>query len=367
MVMPDAAASVATEPLVSVVLPCRNEVSQIEQTLRSLLAQELPPGALEVIVADGRSDDGTRALLDRLGPSMPALRVVDNPGVFAPSGFNAGLRVARGRFVAILGSHATYSPDYLRRAVELLARRPDVDVVGGAIAVEGESRVERAVAAAFHHPFSVGGARWHDPTYEGAADTVFGAVYRREVFERIGPFDEALVRNQDDELNLRLTRSGGLIWHTPAMRSRYVPRGTLRQLFAQYRQYGYWKVLVIRKHRIPASPRHLVPGLFVAGLVGLAALLVAAGAVSALSDGSPTAGVVALSAGSALMAVAGVYAVAIGWAALQAHQGETDILPLLPAVFACIHVGYGVGFLEGVRDFVLLRKGPSPAKTRLTR
>src|SRR5262249_15800203 len=116
---------------------------------------------------------------------------------------------------------------------------------------------------------AVGGARWHDTAYEGPADTVFGGVYRREVFDRIGFLDEELVRNQDDEFNLRLTRAGGKIWHSPRIKSWYHPRQSLRSLFRQQVQYGYWKVRVIQKHKIPASIRHLIPGCFVLSLIFL--------------------------------------------------------------------------------------------------
>src|SRR5262249_25260654 len=126
----------------------------------------------------------------------------------------------------------------------------------------GDRYVSRAIAAAFRSPFSAGGANSHDPRHEGPVDSVYLGCWRRDVFSRVGLFDEELVRNQDDEWNLRLIRSGGTIWQSPRIRSWYRPRASLAALFQQYRQYGYWKVRVIQKHRRPASPRHLVPVLF---------------------------------------------------------------------------------------------------------
>jgi glycosyltransferase involved in cell wall biosynthesis len=262
------------KPLVSVIVPCRNEKDHIEICIRSILAQEHQYGEFELIVADGMSDDGTRDILFRLSLQDGRLRVIDNPARTTPCGMNAGIRDAKGKYIAIMGAHNRYAPDYLRRSVEVL-QETGASNVGGAMICDARSRLQRAIATAHHSAFSVGGARWHDVNYEGPTDTVFGGVYRREVFDRIGLFDEELVRNQDDEFNLRLARAGGKIWQSPQIKSWYTPRGSLRTLFQQYIQYGYWKVRVIQKHKLPASIRHLIPGLFLLLLIALPLLSLA--------------------------------------------------------------------------------------------
>jgi glycosyltransferase involved in cell wall biosynthesis len=337
-------------PAVSIVIPCRNEKDHIEACLRSILSQESPLGGFEVIVADGLSDDGTRDILTRLVEEDARLRVIDNPGQITPCGMNAGIRKARGQYIAIMGAHNRYAPDYLRQSVEVL-QETDVDNVGGAVICEAESWLQQAIAAAHHSPFSVGAARWHNPDYEGTVDTVFGGVYRREVFDRIGLFDEELVRNQDDEFNLRLTRVGGKIWQSPRIRSWYKPRGSLRALFWQYLQYGYWKVRVIQKHKIPASVRHLVPGCFVLSLIIL-----------------PLASLLWPLAAWVWLGLGGTYLVCNMTASfLTAMRQRWQLFPLLPLVFACHHLAYGYGFLCGIRDFVILRCGPHLTFTKLTR
>jgi succinoglycan biosynthesis protein ExoA len=339
-----------TPPVVSVVIPCRNEKGHIAACVRSLLAQEPPSGDFEIIVADGMSDDGTRDILARMAQEDPRLRVVDNPGQITPYGMNAGIRQARGRYIAIMGAHNHYAADYLRQSVEVL-EASGADNVGGAMVCEAESWLQRGIAAAHHSPFSVGGARWHNPGYEGPADTVFGGVYRREVFDRIGFFDEELVRNQDDEFNLRLTRAGGKIFQSPRIKSWYRPRRSLGALFRQYMQYGYWKVRVIQKHKLPASVRHLVPACFVLSLILLP--LAALWYPHALWGWWGLVG--AYSAWNLLASL--VTAARHGW----------ELFPLLPVVFACYHLAYGSGFLRGVWDFVILRRGPNRTYTELTR
>lgn len=335
---------------VTAVVACRNEIDSIERSLASILAQEEPEGGFEVVVVDGASDDGSRSLLAQIAAREPRLRVIDNPARTTPCAFNLGIRQARGRYVALMGAHNIYAPDYLRQCL-LVAQETGADNVGGSMIACGDEPLQRAIALAHHCRFACGGARWHDAAYEGAADTVFGGFYRRDLLFRLGLFDEALARNQDDELNLRLTRRGGKIWHSPRIRSWYRPRADLRGLLNQYLQYGYWKVRVIQKHRLPASWRHLVPGLFVVALLGL-----------------PAAGLFGdffLWLWFALVALyaAVTFAVvsALGW------RHGWRCAPFLPSVFAAYHIGYGIGFVWGVFDFVVLRRAPQPRMAALTR
>jgi succinoglycan biosynthesis protein ExoA len=339
-----------SEPALSVVVPCRNEKHHIESVIQSILSQESPPGAFEVIVADGMSDDGTREILEEIARGDPRLKVVDNNERITPSGMNVGIRHARGQFIAIMGAHNEYASDYLRASVEIL-EETGADNVGGSMVCRGQSRMQQAIAIAHHSPFSVGGAHWHNTSYEGPADTVFGGVYRREVFDRIGLFDESFVRNQDDELNLRLTRAGGKIWHSPRIRSWYHPRASLTALFRQYVQYGYWKVRVMQKHRRPAALRHIIPGGFVFSLIALPLLAMFYQRLLFVWLG-----------------LIGVYLLSnISASLVTAAQHGWKYLPLLPPVFACYHFGYGLGFMRGILDFIILRRSPSTAFTSLTR
>jgi glycosyltransferase involved in cell wall biosynthesis len=326
-------------------MPCRNERKHIETCIRSLLQQNPPEGGYEIIVADGMSDDGTRDVLARLAREDGRLVVVDNPQQITPSGMNAGIAVARGRYIAIAGAHQRYAPDYLQQSVAVL-EETGADNVGGALRCDAETLVQKAVAAAQHSAFGAGGARWHNPAYDGPADTVFGGLYRREVFDTIGHFDPTLVRNQDDEFNLRLTRAGGRIWQSSRIRSWYSPRRSIRALYQQYFQYGYWKVRVIRKHHLPASPRHLVPAAFVLSLAV-----------------TPLIAVVWPPAAAAWLALVVVYAAITVLASIVAcRRSGWNVMPLMPVVFACCHFGYGIGFCAGLRDAVLGR-----ATTRFSR
>jgi len=337
-------------PAVSVILPCRNEMGYIEETLESILQQEAPEGGFEVIVADGVSTDGTREYLEQLCARNPRVRLLNNPGRIVSTGLNEALLAARGEVIVRMDAHTRYAPDYIKQCLAVL-RETGADNVGGPMCTTAVSYKERAIRAVFHSPFAVGGARSHNPDYEGYVDTVIYGCWRKSVFDRVGNFDEELVRNQDDEHNLRIVRNGGKIYQSPRIRSWYHVRDSFKTLLRQYMQYGYWKVLVIRNHRMPASIRHVIPATFVAtvGLLLLAGLFWHPALAGALG-------------------LAGIYLLAVLFASLvTAARAELKLLPVLPLVFCCFHLGYGYGFLRGVMDFVLLQRAPATRFVQLTR
>jgi succinoglycan biosynthesis protein ExoA len=339
-----------TGPAVSLIVPCRNEQDYIESCIRSLVAQDLPVGSFEIIVADGLSNDGTRNILARLAAEYACVRLVDNPGRIVSTGLNTAIHAARSKIIVRIDVHTQYAPDYVRQCLAVL-QETRADNVGGPWVAQGTGYMGRAVAAAFQSPFAVGGARGHNPHHIGPVDTVYLGCWPREVFDRIGFFDEELVRNQDDEFNLRLSRAGGLIWQSPRIKSWYHPRASLRSLWRQYTQYGYWKVRVIQKHGLPASVRHLVPAAFVLTMLILP--------------------IIALIWPWAwwLWGALGVLYCACNLAASMATARRSGLMLslVLPAVFACYHLGYGYGFLRGIWDFIILRRTPVGAMSTLTR
>ena len=333
--------------LVSIVVPCRNERAHLEPFLSSVFAQRLPADtAFEVLVADGDSDDGTREHLETFTRDEPRLKVIGNPQRIVSTGLNRAIAAAAGDVIVRMDVHTDYAPDYVAQCVHAL-RETGATCVGGAWQPVGRRGRQGAIARAFQSRFGSGGAASRRADYDGEVDTVYLGAWRREDLLRLGGFDETLVRNQDDELNLRIVRSGGRVWQSAAIRSRYTPRDSFAALFRQFYQYGYWKVPVIRKHRLPASPRHLVPFAFVAVLIVLALAGLAWTPAWAVLGG-----VVALYAAAALanaVVISPRQAPGIAWA------------------FACMHLGYGLGFGRALLDAFVLRRDPGAAVTRLTR
>jgi len=296
------------------------------------------------------SDDGTREIIQQLADEDSRLRCIDNPRQIVSTGLNHAIKAARGEVIVRMDAHTEYAVNYVRECVAAL-EATGADNVGGPWVAKGRGFTSEAVAAAFQSPFSTGGTRGHNKTYEGETDTIYLGCWPREVFLRIGMFDEELARNQDDEFNLRLSRNGGKIWQSVRIKSWYHARKSLRSLLQQQVQYGYWKVRVIQKHKIPASIRHLIPGCFVLALIVL-------GSVSPWSR-------LAL---WSWIGLAGLYLLCnLAASVITAWRSNWRLFPLLPVVFAFYHFGYGYGFLRGVLNFVIFQREPTYAYTKLTR
>jgi succinoglycan biosynthesis protein ExoA len=328
---------------ISVIVPCLNERPFIQETLRRLLGQQ---GAgsdftYEILIVDGMSTDGTREILAAESARHPQIRVIDNKRRITPCAFNAGIAASSGRYLCILGAHAEIEADYLSQCLRAMAE-VDADSVGGPWRAKGKGYMGQAIALAFQNPIAVGLAKAHMEGFEGYVDTVWGGFFKREVFERIGPYDEEFVRGQDAELNLRLVRSGGKIWQTPRIKYSYYCRDRLSKLWRLYFQTGYWKVKLIHKHRQFAAGRHLL----VAVVLCLLALLLAIAPFSALAR-------------YALAALAGLYLIGSIVTSLMVclKPGRLRYLPVMPFILATYHFGYAWGFVRGLFDFFVLNGG----------
>ncbi len=336
---------------VSVIIPCRNEKNYIEHFIDSLIQQDYPSNSLEILIVDGVSDDGTIEILDNIKSKRKNIIVLNNKKKFVSPGLNLAIQKASGEIIVRMDVHTDYQSDYISQCVTALLTS-GADNVGGPARTRSKTYIQNAVSIAYHSPFSVGGAKFHDVNFEGFVDTVTYGCWYTKTIKAMGLFDEELIRNQDDELNLRMVRSGMKIWQTPKIKSWYYPRASISALFKQYMQYGYWKVRVIQKHRIPASIRHLIPGSFVAFIMLLTVL-------------SPFSKIAFLF----LATLLGLYMVANFSASFITcfKPKYWKFLVIMPLIFTAYHFGYGFGFLQGLIDFILLRKGGRSSFSKITR
>jgi cellulose synthase/poly-beta-1,6-N-acetylglucosamine synthase-like glycosyltransferase len=320
-------------PLVTVILPIRDEERRIRACLAAVLAQDYPSDRLEILAVDGRSTDATRAIVAELAAADPRLRLLDNPAGVVPTAMNVGLAAAEGEVVVRVDGHTIVAPDYVRQCVATLARTGAVNA-GGPMRPAADGYWGRAAALATCSPFGVGGGAFHDETIErDDVDTVYLGAFRRDALLAVGGYDEELVRNQDDELNYRLRAAGGRIALTPAIRSTYYGRASLRALWRQYWQYGYWKVRVVQKHPESLRLRHAAPPLFALAVLVAAALRLRGGRGRHLWLGLAAPWL----AGALLFA-----------ARAPRSRRDWPLLPALPVVFATLHLSYGFGALWGL-------------------
>ena len=323
---------------ISVVAPVRNEGPNVDHFVSDLAAQDFS-GELEVLVADGNSDDGSAERL-RAAAWAPGinLRVIDNPAGWVSPGLNACIREARGDLIVRLDCHSRYPKDYLRRCAEL-SEQTGAWNVGGRLVPTGTTPMERAVACAMDSPF--GGIGWTRCASDGpvTTDTVTFGAFRPEAFEQAGLFDETLIRNQDDEFNLRLRRAGGEIMLDPDITVMYRPRGSIARVWRQYYEYGFWKVPVMMKHRRVLTVRSLAPLAFVLAsvlLFGAMARFPLARRLLVLQ-----------------WSVYGAAGAAFAARSVSQHGEPWSLVPRVLATFPAFHLGHGsgqaVGWLRALR------------------
>ncbi len=316
-------------PMVSVVVPARDEESFLPACLDSILAQTYPAQRMEVIVVDNRSTDRTGAIARSRAARDARVRVVDCDGPNQAAAMNAGVLAARGEIVARVDAHGFLAPDYLDSLVAAFARHPRAVAVGGPYLPAATSFMARVVGAARASRLGVGGGWYSDGQLEDhVVRTVGCPAYRRPALLLAGPFDPALPFGEDDELNWRLLRAGGEIVCCPALRQHNHARGSLRGLVRQYWSYGRGRVRVLVKHPDYLLPRHLAPSLFVVALAACAA-------AAPLSPLGRLAGAVLVS----------TYAAALLLAAAGARRHGVRVAALVPLAAAAMHFAYGAGML----------------------
>ncbi len=332
-------------PLVSVIVPCRNERGCIAKCLDSIVMQDYPKNDLEILIIDGMSDDGTRKIISDYCKKLSFVKLLDNPEKFTPFALNVGIKNSSGEIIVRMDAHAEYALDYVSRCVAAV-RESGADNVGGrsVLLPRGDSLTARAIASALSSFFGAGNAIYKTKIAEKPieVDTVFGGCYRREVFGRIGLFDERMIRNQDLEFNLRLCRAGGKIVLFPRIISYYFPKKSLREFAKHNYDDGYWVIYPLSYGLKTFSWRHLLPLLFVLGLL----LSLAAG----------------LFAKQILLlfyAAMGSYAlVSLFFSLVAALKEKTPgLLFIMPAVFFIRHFFYGLGSLAALGAVIINRNG----------
>lgn len=313
-------------PLVTVILPIRNEAATIAHCLTAILDQTYP--TLEIIVADGQSTDNTLAVIRAL-PDVARIQVIANPRKIPASGLNEAFKLATGHYIVRVDGHTILAPDYVMRCVELLQKTGAWNV-GGKLNPVGITPMGRAIAAAARTTFAVPGV-YHVGNRPRYTDTVYLGAWPREVWERVGGFDERFVINQDYEFNYRIRKVGGRIYFDPSIRSEYIGRQTLRALAIQYYRYGHGRVRTIRTHPRSLRPRQVAAPLWVVWCI-LTPLFV-------------------LNPLLLMLWVCGVLsyvALCVGFSMRAASRAGWGLLPRLPLVFVTLHWAWGIGFWVGM-------------------
>jgi succinoglycan biosynthesis protein ExoA len=330
-------------PRVSVIVPVRNEERYIRACLSQLFDQDYPTELLEIVVVDCLSEDRTREIIQGLrdagdgqppGPAArPLIRLIDDPGQERTTALNAGIKVATGEVIMRVDARSIVPLDYVRKCVETLDAT-GADNVGGIQQPIGDAPMQEAIGLAMSHPFGVGNAQFRVGKKSGFVDTVYLGTFRRDVFHKIGLFDDDVpVLSEDSDINQRIHDRGGTVYLNTEIRIPYYPRETLKDFIALYFRYGLARAGNLMKHRKLTAWRQAVPPLFV--------LLLAVLGLLALIRGTFLA---------AFATVLGTYLLVdvAASAFLSVRRGKWHLLPRLLAVFPSMHFGWALGFFDGL-------------------
>lgn len=326
------------KPLVSIVIPCLNEESAIADCLRSILLQTYPRSRTEVLVVDGGSTDRTLLLVREIAALFldARIKIVKNPDRVQSAGCNYGIIASRGSVIIRMDAHARYHPEYVARSVRAL-KATGADNVGGAARAVYRTYFQRAMAAALGSQLAVGGSAYRQRAREGFVDTVWNGAFRRSVFETAGLFDPRAVANEDAELNLRITKRGGLVFLARDVIAYYFPRRSPWALARQYYRYGEGRARTTVKHRALQSLRPLAPFF----LVSTVCLLLLVSPLLPLAR-------------EALVTFLFAYAaIVLGETARLAARHGASLAPALATIFPIIHFAHGAGFASGLVRYAL--------------
>lgn len=326
---------------ISVIVVCKNEAGHITRCLDSVLASDTGGAELEVIVVDGLSTDGSPGLVKEIYGER--VRLIENRSQYTPHGINLGIAHATGEYVAVCGARSLVSPDYLRVSVQEL-RHSLTWCAGGRIVQVGENPVSSNIAIAMSSRTGVGVFNFRTLTKTQQADTVSTPVFRKSLVEKIGWFDEACIRNQDDDFSYRIRKAGGRIVLNSSVHSTYFVRPSFSLLSRQYFQYGFWKIFVNRKHKTITSGRQLVPPLLILAVAGFLFI-------------RPSVSLVLTTTYLILLLLSGVML------ALR-EKGHAALIIL---AMLTLHMAYGAGYLHGVLTLLILRRPPPSYLKNLTR
>lgn len=249
----------------TIIVPAYNEERYIERFLDNLEDQNVHAQDVEVLIADGGSTDGTVTKIQSYS-SRFSVKLIHNVGKIVSTGLNLCLAKSSGQIIVRMDVHTRYDPNYVSECISCL-QETDADCVGGAWAIDMTSKKVDPIKIAFMSKVGSGAANSRDVTYDGPTDTVYLGAWKSDYLKKLGGFDEALIRNQDDELCLRIRQEGGIIYQSPRIRSFYTPRTQYIKLWQQFFQYGFWRPVVMNKHNRAGALRQYIPALLILWII----------------------------------------------------------------------------------------------------
>ncbi|MCX6764122.1 MAG: glycosyltransferase family 2 protein [Candidatus Nealsonbacteria bacterium] len=318
---------------ISIIIPCRNEEKFIGRCLDSIINNDYPKDKIEILVIDGSSEDETKNIILDYSKKYSFIKLLENPKKFTPFGLNMGIKAAKGEIILRVDAHARYRKDYISKCVKYL-KEYNADNVGGIINTipEDDTVAAKSIAISLSSFFGAGGSYFRLGSKKPReVDTVFGGCFKKEIFDKIGLFDERLVRSQDIEFNRRLKKYGGKIMLVPEIIADYYPQSILKNFLKHNFNDGIWTTYPLKFGINIFSFRHLIPLVFISGLFFLLVLSLFSRIFFYIFLFSFL-----------------FYFFSIILFSLKFVRKDIRFLFFLPAAFFCRHFGYGAGSILGL-------------------
>ncbi|WP_348810472.1 glycosyltransferase family 2 protein [Flavobacterium maritimum] len=343
--------SLKKKPLVSITIPCRNEVNHISGLLESILRSDYNKDLIEIFIVDGMSDDGTIELLNEKYLSKYGnIKIIENTKQKTPYAFNLGIKESLGEIVVVLGARHIISSNYITEVVEVLTKKKEIGCVGGIVNNVYENRTSEIISKSMASPFGIGFNNFRAISKDTYVDTIGSPAFRKFIFDELGYFDEDLTRNQDDDFSFRLNKAGYKILLKANISIQYSVRSSFSKLFKQYKQYGYWKVFVNKKHKTVTTLRQLFPLLFLLSFPLFTIFIL-----------------INIKFIYVFLLEIFSYLLLNFIFALKANGFNLNCI--FKQMYTCfiLHFSYGLGYLEGILDFLILNKKPNKKNETLSR
>ena len=323
----------SVRPFVTVILVTRNEKNHIEASLNSLFNQTYPKECYEIVIVDGMSTDETPDIINRLAESYNKsnleIRIFQNPKKILSAGWNIGIKEAKGNYVVRIDAHAEAASNFIEKSVETMMR-VDAVCVGGKLTTKSLPGDKTVISKVLSSRFGVGGSSFRVSNTEGYADTAVYGLYKKEIFEKVGYFNESFVRNQDIEMHGRIKRAGGKFYFNPEIECIYYARNSTAKMMRQAHGNGKWNMILFKKAKASLSIRHLVPFAFVLFLL------------FAIVGGCFYWPIWLVGAGVLLLHLT------LGLIAGIAKTKRFVEFIQMPILFMLLHISYGIGYFSGI-------------------